>query len=69
MNQRKILVAVQKAQKAFRTFVSDKQSVARGPCGQTMGCESYRIEFTGNQEGAVHDALMELLKEVIKETE
>ena len=67
MNQRKILVAVQKAQKAFRTFVSDKQSVARGPCGQTMGCESYRIEFTGNQEGVVYDAFLELLDEVKKD--
>jgi hypothetical protein len=32
-----------------------------------MGCESYRIEFTGNQEGVVYDAFLELLDEVKKD--
>lgn len=53
-------IAVKQVDEAFRRFVSNKRDIKTGPRGQTIGCEAFRLEFTGFQEAEVNDAILSL---------
>lgn len=59
-----VLAAVELVDQCFRWFVSNKRELKTGPRGQGVGCESYRLDFTGYQESDVNDAIMTLKQRV-----
>jgi hypothetical protein len=40
--------------------VSNKRELKTGPRGQVIGCEAYRLDFTGFNEAEVNDAIIML---------
>lgn len=56
----RLLAAVELVDQCFRRFVSNKRELKTGPRGQVIGCEAYRLDFTGFQEAEVNDALIML---------
>ena len=60
MNKIELLQKVKKIQDSFGNFVSNKREIK---CihGQVVGCESYRLDFIGHQEGEVNDAILDLM--------
>ncbi len=55
---RQALEAVEEADREFRLFTSNEQRVFRGPEGQTVGSESYRLNYYGRQKAPIFDALL-----------
>lgn len=46
---------------AFREFTSNEQRVHRGPEGQTIGSESYRLNYLGRQKAPLMDIALKAL--------
>lgn len=60
MNRDELLDRVNALESVICVFFAAEKQVPSGACGQMIGCECYKIYYTGSDKAPIYDAIAEL---------